>query len=359
MTSIRRTIASSQRNVWKIFRLKTKSVSYSTSTVDIDKIECTKLVDYLQYHTSTLISSSSQNLVAFSGGVDSSLVAYLIHQGCQNTTPKAQCEAVLGVSSSLSSEQMALARIIAEHIGISLREVSTLEGEDPTYIQNQGNSCYVCKTNLYSTMTAISHYVSKEAKRCDVLLFNGTNKDDVDDSTRVGLVAAKEFQVLSPLIKITKSQVRQASKHLSLPNWNYAASPCLRSRIEFGVEATKQHLLVISKAEKYLRQELKLKPDVNLRVRLLSGSRARIELDSHILESLSFQNFLQKNNIDSFFHSLGFFGGVNIRKFKSGNLARRIPEPLTSGTKKSIEIELETSWKMQPGETNNICNTKI
>lgn len=73
-------------------------------------------------------------------------------------------------------------------------------------------------------------------------LYNGTNLDDLSDPTRVGLLAASKFNVYSPLSKLPKVEVRKLAKHLGLPNHNYAASPCLRSRLAFGVEATSDHL---------------------------------------------------------------------------------------------------------------------
>ena len=114
-------------------------------------------------------------------------------------------------------------------------------------------------------------------------LYNGTNADDLQDPTRLGLIAAERFHVQSPLRKSTKDQVRLAGRHLGLPNWNYAASPCLRSRLALGVEAIPQHLETIAVAEKHVKKTLKLDATRNFRVRLLTGNRAMVEVEDGVL----------------------------------------------------------------------------
>ena len=129
--------------------------------------------------------SGGKNIIAFSGGVDSSLVAKLLHI----TFPENSI-AVLGVSPSLSSYQRELAhRVIKSIGGMPLIEVTTNEGSKDEYIANNGNACFVCKSQLYSTLNQIDDYLTKEVlvNNSKILLFNGTNKDDTYDSTRVGL----------------------------------------------------------------------------------------------------------------------------------------------------------------------------
>lgn len=96
------------------------------------------------------------------------------------------------------------------------------------------------------------------------------------DPTRLGLQAARELQVQSPLKDISKQDIRQLAKYLGLPNWNHAASPCLRSRLEFGVAATEKHLKRVEQAEISVRSIINLPVDVNLRVRLLANERGCI-----------------------------------------------------------------------------------
>ncbi|CAI5709147.1 unnamed protein product [Peronospora destructor] len=148
------------------------------------------------------------------------------------------------------------------------------------------------------------------------MLYNGTNADDLLDSTRVGLMAASEFKVVSPLSELTKQEVRDVAKYLGLPNWNAAASPCLRSRLQFGVEATQQHLHQVEQAEDFVRNLIHLKPQMSLRVRFLAGNKAAVEVDNEVLEK-AVSHF---DTIDAELRRLGF-NAVDIRAFRSGSLS--------------------------------------
>jgi PP-loop superfamily ATP-utilizing enzyme len=172
---------------------------------------------------------------------------------------------------------------------------------------------------LYESLHAV-HRVSIEASPHSAQLYNGTNLDDLQDSTRVGLVAAQNFHVKSPLQQITKHQVRVAAKHLNLPNWNAAASPCLRSRLALGVKATQHHLQMIEQAERFIRSALlkeKLHAASNMRVRMLTNQRAMIEVDEDLLSTLTLGTVEQ-----AYFESLGF-SSVGARPFRTGSVARR------------------------------------
>lgn len=230
-------------------------------------------------------TNHGRNLIAFSGGVDSSVVAAAV----QKVFPQ-NSVCIIGRSPSLPSKQYQLAQDVAKHIGISIREVFTKEYEDLTYIHNQGQSCYVCKTHLYRALEAVyaevkAEQIATSTELCSkVVLFNGTNKDDLQDVTRVGLQAAKEFHVASPLESFSKAEVRQLARELDLPNHAHAASPCLRSRLAMGVHATTENLRRIELAEEVVKQSVALEVQHNLRVRHLKGNQARIELDQEILE---------------------------------------------------------------------------
>jgi PP-loop superfamily ATP-utilizing enzyme len=336
----------------------------------------TALVDSLLSYTSSLVKSSASNIIAFSGGVDSSLVAALVFQVFHSTRSRngtasdnggsnndtvgpivGNVKAVLGVSTSLPPRQLSLARNVASFIGIDLMEVHTAEGSDRTYIENNGQACFICKSHLYSALEVVSQK-AKELSQHDgysreVLLYNGTNADDTTDPTRLGLIAARNFSVKSPLIHVTKDQVRRASRHLNLPNWNFAASPCLRSRLALGVEATEGHLRAVNLAEEKVRNVLSLDETINMRVRMLSGERAMVELDptwynahnsgsggrcstsssndaedgrSHDeKDALRYAEELLKNNhFEQYCQELGFRGGMGgIRLFRSGSVSRR------------------------------------
>jgi len=302
------------------------------------------------------------NVIAFSGGVDSSLVAALVHRAFNNyhisydsnlsiTQRRGSLQAVLGISAAVPQTQIIMARKVAQTIGIELTEVPTSEGSDETYQRNDGYACFVCKTHLYSTLETVANTVMKQQLELrqqlkddqqhkddaynSVILYNGTNADDRTDPTRLGLIAASNFQVHSPLDQITKDEVRAAAKHLGLPNWNAAASPCLRSRLAMGVMATSEHLRAVEKAEEFVRNVLNIDETVNARVRMLAGGRAVVELDNSILMDTSHHQFSGDDSEESWvarslresgfemkcINEWGFksFGGV--RGFKTGSVA--------------------------------------
>ncbi|ETV66481.1 hypothetical protein, variant 2 [Aphanomyces astaci] len=263
-------------------------------------------------------SSKHVNIVAYSGGVDSSLVAALVHRVFPENSI-----ACLGVSAALPQDQLLLARNVASAIGIPLWEARTSEGNDPRYVENKGQSCYYCKTNLYTTLNQVAAHVKAQGSSPGVIpvMFNGTNADDKLDPTRLGLVAATEFQVVSPLEHLSKASVRQISKDLGLPNWNYAASPCLRSRLAFGVSANPDHLARIEKAEGEVRSSLALARTDNLRVRFLANNRAAVELDAEKERALL---PTQIHHVETICRDLGF-DHVVVRSFKSGSVSGYTP----------------------------------
>ena len=299
--------------------------SSSSSKVYSQKsVDATKLVDDLLEYTLTLMGNDEQyirHIIAYSGGIDSSLVAALVHQVGTNNTEKLQqssdVRAVLGLSPAVPSEQVLLAEQVANHIGITLEQILTTEGTDDVYIENAGQACLACKTHLYTCLESIVEHVDVNSK---IRLYNGTNADDLLDPTRLGLIAADKHNVQSPLRYTTKDNVRLAGKHLGLPNWNYAASPCLRSRLAIGVEAVPQHLERIEKAERHVRQSLNLDATRNLRVRLLSRNRAMIEVQVEDLETA--QSWM--DSWQSFFCNELDFESINLRQFKSGSVAPKV-----------------------------------
>lgn len=316
------------------------SIPALSSAYDPEREKVTDLVDDLVSYTWELVIPSAANLVAFSGGVDSSLAALLVHKAFIGGGEESggEATAVLGVSPAVSPDQIELARRVASFIGIPLVEAETSEGSDSSYVSNRGEACLVCKTHLYSALTA----VARRAERYPApLLFNGTNKDDLGDNSRVGLLAARRFRVRSPLHRTTKARVRAAARHLGLPNWDYAAAPCLRSRIAFGVQATKRHLETVRLAEDFVRRNLCLGPTHNLRVRMLAGNRARIELDPDIFQTCH-QDLLLNIHLRDYIHSLGFTGGLSVAIFRSGSLLSNVHpniiyDPSTSSFTQPIE----------------------
>ena len=104
------------------------------------------------------------------------------------------------------------------------------KGTDEAYVANDGRACLACKTHLYDNLKSISEQYkqttkSPSAEMRTTILYNGTNADDLRDPTRLGLIAASDFAVRSPLSSLPKDRVRAVGRHLGLPNWDYAASP--------------------------------------------------------------------------------------------------------------------------------------
>eukprot|EP00566_Odontella_aurita_P001373 CAMPEP_0113548652 /NCGR_PEP_ID=MMETSP0015_2-20120614/13006_1 /TAXON_ID=2838 /ORGANISM="Odontella" /LENGTH=375 /DNA_ID=CAMNT_0000449293 /DNA_START=266 /DNA_END=1393 /DNA_ORIENTATION=+ /assembly_acc=CAM_ASM_000160 len=295
----------------------------------------TELVDILLRRTLKLVNASSSNVIAYSGGVDSSLAAALVQRvftdktsGNPGSFSSGSVTAVLGLSPAVPPEQIETARSVAAVIGVDLLEVSTQEGTDPTYVANKGQACLACKTHLYSALNAVAAAaldMERVGRDGSVILYNGTNADDTKDPTRLGLVAASKFRVESPLLHTTKSDVRRAAKHLGLPNWNHAAAPCLRSRLAFGVEATRKHLEIVGEAERRVRKALKLDHSANMRVRYLAGKRAMVEVDERVLRDIDAESVLQHEGFSGVFSELGF-ESYGVRAFKSGSVAAVVVE---------------------------------
>jgi pyridinium-3,5-biscarboxylic acid mononucleotide sulfurtransferase len=203
--------------------------------------------------------------VAFSGGVDSALVAQMAFLALGE-----RALAVTAVSPSLASGELDEARNLARQIGIEHRVVETREFENADYLRNAPNRCYFCKSELY---TRLEHLLPELGVTCFV---NGANVDDLGDY-RPGLTAATEHHVRSPLVEagLTKAEVRALARFYGLPTWDKPASPCLSSRIAYGVEVTPERVARIDAAERFLKESLGLR---ELRVRCETGELARIEL---------------------------------------------------------------------------------
>jgi len=213
-----------------------------------------------------------QALIAYSGGVDSTIVAKIAYDLLGD-----RALAVTAVSPSLLPEELEDAKIQAATIGIPHKIVQTHEMENPNYTSNPVNRCYFCKSELHDTLKPLA------IKLGYPYVVDGVNADDLHDY-RPGIQAAKERGARSPLaeVGITKVEVRQLSQQLGLPWWDKPAQPCLSSRFPYGEEITIVKLQRVGRAEIYLRK-LGFK---NLRVRS-EGDTARIELRQNKSKNLS------------------------------------------------------------------------
>jgi pyridinium-3,5-biscarboxylic acid mononucleotide sulfurtransferase len=182
-------------------------------------------------------------IVAFSGGVDSSLVAAL---AVRALGPRAL--AVTAVSPALAHGELAGARAVAASIGIAHETITTDELARPGYRANGEDRCYHCKSELYDALSALA------SERGYPHVLSGANADDVGD-WRPGLVAAREHDVIHPLLEagVTKAQVRELARELGIPSAEKVASPCLASRIPHGTPVDPVVLRQIDAAEQAVR----------------------------------------------------------------------------------------------------------
>ena len=261
-------------------------------------------------------------VVAFSGGVDSSLALHL----CAEALGRDRARGVTGVSPSLSAEQRGRAAAVAAHVGVRHEEVETREGEADGYVRNDGEACLFCKRELYAALRA----VAGAAAGGGVVLVNGTNADDLRDPSRLGLVAAREFRVASPLAQLTKSSVRAAARAAGLPGWDWSASPCLRSRLGSGVRATEGNLALVEAAEAAVRARLGLPAAESFRVRVPTEGAAWVALEAGRLGALP-EGGADRRAISDGLLALGF-SSVSFGVFRSGELAG-VAELLEEGGK--------------------------
>ncbi len=183
------------------------------------------------------------SIVAFSGGIDSTLVLYLARkfQGQDNAI------GVISNSESLKNKDLKLAQSFCEEFDIQLRVIKTEELSDSNYSQNPINRCFFCKDHLFHDLQEMK----KKYPGFEIL--SGTNYDDLGDY-RPGIDAAQKNLVISPLVdcKVTKDEIREIARYFNLPNWNKPASPCLSSRIPYNQAVTLEKLKQIEAAEDIL-----------------------------------------------------------------------------------------------------------
>ncbi len=210
-----------------------------------------------------VIAGTEGAVVAFSGGVDSSVVA-----AAASRVLGPRAIAVTAVSPALATGELDGARSVAAHIGIQHRTIATDELARPGYRANGPDRCYHCKSELYDGLTVLAEGLGFDS------VFSGANVDDLGD-WRPGLRAAQEHGVRHPLVEagLGKPRIRAIAHGLGLPSADKPAMPCLASRLPFGTPVDPLTLAQIDRAEQALRT-LGLR---ELRVRHL-GERAQVEL---------------------------------------------------------------------------------
>ncbi|MEO1519372.1 MAG: ATP-dependent sacrificial sulfur transferase LarE [Cyanobacteria bacterium J06633_2] len=274
-----------------------------------------------------LFSDMGHALIAYSGGVDSTLVAKVASDVLGD-----RAVAVTAESPSLLPADLEEAKIQAATIGISHELVHTHEMDNPNYTSNPVNRCYFCKSELHDTLKPLA------LSRGYPYVVDGVNADDLTDY-RPGIQAAKERGARSPLAElgITKMEVREISKHLGLPWWDKPAQPCLSSRFPYGEEITVHKLRRVGLAEQYLKslgiRQLRVRSD---------GDTARIELPPESIKS-----FVQANDLSAIVTALQNFGFIyvtlDLEGYRSGKLNQVLTGPSMQAPTPVPDLQREAS----------------
>ncbi len=271
-----------------------------------ESYECATLKDQQLRETFRAVGSV---IVAYSGGVDSSYVAYIANE---ELGPGAIC--ITGQSASLPSYQHAeIDRVVAQ-FGFHHEIIQTEELENPSYSANDANRCYFCKDELYSKLEAIA------ASRGIECIVDGSTTDDLGDY-RPGRKAATQHAVRSPLIEVglSKNEVRELSRRAGLPTWDKPASPCLSSRIAYGTTVTIERLSKVDRGEEILREfgfkEFRVRHhDTLVRLEIAPAELDRA-LNREVFEQLAKR-----------FRELGFkYVTLDLEGFRSGSMNEVLP----------------------------------
>lgn len=202
-------------------------------------------------------------LVAFSGGVDSSVLLAAAREALGESVIGAT-----GTSAAFPAHDLESAREVSEQLGVQWMTLESGEFEDPNYRFNPPNRCYFCKSSLFKRLTGMA------AEKGIPFVVEGSNFDDLSD-IRPGMTAARELGVRSPFVElgINKEMIRGLAQSFGLPNWDKPSSPCLASRIPYGEHITPERLSRVDRCESFLR-------DLGFRqVRVRDhGTLARVEL---------------------------------------------------------------------------------
>ena len=271
--------------------------------VTVEPVVVTKKLARLR----ALIAGLSSAVVAYSGGVDSTLVLKIAHDELNE-----HAVGVTAVSPSLPSGELEAAGAVARRIGARWVTLETAEVDDPRYQANTEARCYFCKTEVYGELTAYAraHGFAHVA--------DGLNTDDLSDR-RPGRKAAEEHGVRSPLAEtgLSKAEVREISRRLGLPTWDKPSLACLSSRIPYGMPVTRQALAQIDRAEQTVRR-LGVR---QVRVRH-HGPLARLEVEPDDLALL----MAHREHIARALHELGYtYVTIDLDGYRTGGLneARR------------------------------------
>ncbi|MCK9582339.1 MAG: ATP-dependent sacrificial sulfur transferase LarE [Endomicrobiales bacterium] len=251
-----------------------------------------------------ILKSQKRLLVAFSGGVDSTLLLHI----AVKTLGKENVLAVTATSETYCQKELMQAKETAKKIGVKHIIIKTSELKNKNFKTNSPQRCFYCKNELFAKLKQIS-------RKNSMTLCDANNFSDLSDY-RPGRIAAKKHNVLSPLEKagLTKEDIRKLAKIEKLSNWNTPAQACLASRIPYGTPITKDALEKVHKAE----EELKKLGFKIVRVRH-HGTIARIEIGEEEINK-AFQKDIKANILKSL-KKLGWaYVTVDLNGYRTGSL---------------------------------------
>ena len=255
---------------------------------------------------SAWLQARTRVAIGFSGGVDSAYLAV----AARLTLGPDSVLAIIGRSASYPEAQWTAARDVARSFDVPVLELDTAELDDPRYAANPNNRCYFCKTELWSKLVPVARAHGFET------VADGTNADDRSD-WRPGAQAAHEHGVVSPLADLgfTKQQIRDASRRLGVPTWRQPSSPCLSSRLPYGIAVTRARLEQIERAEASARA-LGIAGDLRVRYH---EDLARVELSAEELP-----RWMEPSRFEALREALRAAGfarvALDLRGFRSGSL---------------------------------------
>ena len=254
------------------------------------------------------LKKMQQTLIAYSGGVDSALLAFAAHRVLGE-----RMVAVLADSASLSRREYRNALGFAQQHGIPLQIIRTRELEDPSYQANQADRCYHCKKALFAKIEVLRKQLQGSRDIEPWQISYGVNVDDLGDY-RPGIQAAREASIQAPYLELgfRKQTIRDVCAYYNLEIADKPAMPCMASRIAYGEKVTPEKLSQVEQAENFLH-------DLGLRVLRVRhhGDTARIEVPPQDFETI----LKHQKQIKKKFHNLGFvYVSLDLEGFKSGSL---------------------------------------